>query len=88
MNCTNCDISIQPGSISQCDNDKNGKEFFDLSVANTQVAGTQNGLTFSYFKNITDATNNTAPITNYNRYETSSGAIFIRVSKVRLAIKL
>lgn len=88
LNCTNCDISMQPGSISQCDNDKNGKEFFDLSIANTQVAGTQNGLTFSYFKNITDAANNTAPITNYTRYETSSSAIFIRVSKSATCYKI
>lgn len=88
LNCVNCDIALQPGSILQCDNDKNGKEFFDLSVANMQVAGTQNGLTFSYFKNLADATGNTAPITNFTRYESASGAIFIRVAKSASCFKI
>jgi len=81
LNCTNCDIAVQPASLMQCDDDKNGREFFNLTNANTLVAGNQNGLTFSYFKTLNDATNNTSPIANSTVYETASAIIFIRVAR-------
>lgn len=88
LNCTNCDIVVQPVTLTQCDNDKNGRDFFNLTTANTLVAGTQNGLTFSYFKTLIDATNNAAPIFNSTNYETPSGVIFVRVSRNATCYKI
>lgn len=81
LNCASCNITVQPASLSQCDANRNGKEFFDLAVANPLVIGSQTGLSFGYFENITDAENNTNPIANFSAYESISKPIFIRVTK-------
>lgn len=89
MNCTpTCAFTLQPGSIVLCDANHNGKEFFNLTNANTIVAGAVTGLTFAYFTNLTDATNNTNPIATPTNFESYSSSIFIRVTKDPTCFKI
>jgi gliding motility-associated-like protein len=89
MNCTSsCNFTIESGNLELCDTNKDGKEFFDLTTINSQVTGNQTGLTFSYFTNQTEASNNTNEIKNYTNYESASATLFVRVSKNTSCFKI
>ena len=89
MNCSStCDFNIQTGTLKICDTNHDGKEFFNLNNVITQVIGTQTGLTLTYFTSLSDATNNTNPITNFLNYESTSIPIFVRVSKDATCFKI
>ncbi|MDI1256235.1 MAG: T9SS type B sorting domain-containing protein [Flavobacterium sp.] len=81
LNCNaDCTLPLLPGKLELCDSG-NGKATFNLHNAELQVAGNQNGLTYSFFKTLSDATANTALIPNAGAYESASDVIFIRVTK-------
>ncbi|MES2747045.1 MAG: T9SS type B sorting domain-containing protein [Bacteroidota bacterium] len=79
LNCTNCTIDLNTTSLTLCDANHNGKEFFNLTNANASIVTSTAGLTFSYFETLTDATNDTNPIVPFTNYESPSRPIFVRV---------
>ncbi|WP_155958912.1 T9SS type B sorting domain-containing protein [Flavobacterium limnosediminis] len=81
MNCTNdCNFTLLTGTLKLCDSNDDGKEFFNLTNIDSQLIGTQTGLTLSYFTSVSDATNNVNPITNFNNYESYTATLFARVA--------
>lgn len=89
LNCTaECDITLETTNLILCDTNKDGKEFFNLTDANVALTGTQTGLTFAYFTNITDVTANTNPIINFSSYESYTSTIFVRVIKDATCYKI
>ncbi|MEW5676116.1 T9SS type B sorting domain-containing protein [Flavobacterium enshiense] len=80
MNCTDtCNFILQSGILKLCDTNDDGKEFFNLTDVNPQLINTQNGLSVSYFTSLTNATNNTNPITTINNYESYTTTLYARV---------
>ncbi|MGQ7944837.1 T9SS type B sorting domain-containing protein [Flavobacterium sp. WC2509] len=75
-----CTLTLETANLTLCDDDKNGKEFFDLTNLNSLVAGSQTGITFSYFTNITDASTDKNPISNFKNYDSSSTIIFVKAA--------
>ncbi|MBC7640852.1 MAG: hypothetical protein H7174_00710, partial [Flavobacterium sp.] len=70
LNCDpTCTTTVQTGILYQCDTNQNGKEIFNLSNLDSQVAGTQAGLTFAYFNNLADATANANPIVAFQTFD-------------------
>ncbi|WP_264521955.1 T9SS type B sorting domain-containing protein [Flavobacterium sp. N1994] len=80
LNCANCAINVQTASLTLCDTNHDGKEFFNLSNANVLVTTPQAGLTFSYYESLANATADTNPITTFLNYDSYSTTIFIRVT--------
>lgn len=80
LNCTNCPLTLQTATLTLCDTDQNGREFFNLSNVNTLITPPQPGLTFSYYNSLMNATNDTNPITAFTNYESPSGTLYIRVT--------
>lgn len=81
LNCTNCPVNVQTTSLSLCDTNKDGKEFFNLTNTNNLIITPNTGLTFSYFTNLTDATNDTNPIVAFTNYESYSATLFVRITQ-------
>lgn len=82
QNCTpTCNFDVQPATLKACDTNHDGKEFFNLINADTQIIGTQTGLTLSYFTTLADATNNTNPIATPNNYQSYSSTLYARITK-------
>ena len=88
LNCTNCPINVQSTSLSSCDTNHDGKEFFNLSNAETSIVNPTTGLTFSYYTNLNDATANTNPIANFTNYESYSTTIFVRITQSATCYKI
>ncbi|WP_293893698.1 hypothetical protein [Flavobacterium sp.] len=80
LNCTNCNVNVQTASLLLCDANHDGREFFNLTNANTLITTPQAGLTFSYFNSLASATANTNPITTFANYDSTSATIFVRVT--------
>ena len=80
LNCNpNCSYSISPATLTLCDTNSDGKEFFNLTETESTIIGTQTGLTFSYYRTLLDATNDTNAITLTTNYESYTTTIFVRV---------
>lgn len=80
QNCApTCIFDVQPATIKACDSNHDGKEIFNLTDANTQIIGTQTGLTVSYFTTLADATTNTNPIATPNSYLSYSSTLYARI---------
>jgi gliding motility-associated-like protein len=89
LNCTpNCNFTLQTGALKACDNNADGKEFFNLPLVNSQIIGTQTGLTLSYFTNYNDAFGNTNPIVNFTNYESYTGTIYARIIQDATCFKI
>lgn len=88
LNCVACDIPLQTASLLLCDTNHNGREFFNLSNAETLITPTATGLTFSYFNTLLEATNNSNPIGNFANYESSTVPIFVRVMQSATCFKI
>lgn len=89
LNCIpGCDIPLQTGVLKACDGNGDGKEFFNLPLVDSQIIGTQTGLTLSYFTNYNDAFNNTNPITTFTNYESYSGTVYTRITKDATCFKI
>jgi gliding motility-associated-like protein len=81
LNCDpKCTLKLEPSSLSLCDDDKNGKETFNLTDLEPLVAANQNGITFTYYTKLDDATTNKNPITNFINYESFSTTLFVRAT--------
>lgn len=80
LNCTNCNLNVQTASLFKCDTNNDYKEIFDLTQAQSLIVSNQTGLTFSYFTNLTDATNNTNPINTPANHESFSVNVFVRIT--------
>lgn len=87
LNCANCPISPQTTSLTLCDPNHDGKEFFNLTSANAAIV-TGAGLAFTYFETLTDATNNTNPIVPFTNYESTSRTIFVRITQSPTCYKI
>ncbi len=88
LNCTNCPVNPQTASLISCDSNNDGKEFFNLTNAEPQIINPNTGLTFSYFTNLNDATNNTNPIATPANYESYSSTIFVRITQDATCYKI
>ena len=89
LNCNpNCNFVLQTGVLKSCDTNGNGKEFFDLTLVNSQIIGTQSGLTITYFTNYNDAFNNSNAIVNFINYESYSGTLYARITKDATCFKI
>lgn len=89
MNCTpDCDFTLQTGLLKLCDTNGDGKEFFDLTIVDSQLIGAQPGLTISYYTTLTNATNNTNPIINFTNHESYSTTIYARITKDATCFKI
>uniref|UniRef100_UPI002610B204 hypothetical protein n=1 Tax=Flavobacterium sp. TaxID=239 RepID=UPI002610B204 len=89
QNCRlDCDFTLRTAELKECDTDHNGKEFFNLANADTQIIGTQTGLTISYFSSLNDAANNTNPILTFLNYESFTSTVFARVEKDATCFKI
>ena len=82
----NITISINPvanpvSDIDECDDDGDGVVTFNFTNEQTQVLGTQNpaNFTVSYHSSLTDAQNNTTPLTVPYQNTNLSEEIFIRI---------
>lgn len=81
LNCDpKCDLKLQPASLNLCDDDKNGKEIFDLTQLEPLVAGGQTGITFAYFTKLQDAETDKNPISDIKKYDSFSTTIFIKAT--------
>lgn len=81
LNCDpKCILTLEPASLTLCDDDKNGKEAFDLSLLDPLVAGKQTGITYSYFTKIEDATADKNPIVDFKNYDSYSTTLFVRAT--------
>ena len=89
MNCTpDCNFTLQTGILKLCDGNGDGKEFFDLTNIDSQLIGTQPGLTISYFTTLTNATNDTNPIVSFTNHESYSTTLYARVTKDATCFKI
>lgn len=71
-----------PIPLKQCDDNNDGFSAFNLTEANEFVVTSTTGLSFSYFETLTEAENNTNPISNFTTYTNqtvSTDQVFIRV---------
>jgi gliding motility-associated-like protein len=80
LNCSNCDLTLQHTELLSCDDNRDGKEFFNLTNANNQIVNPQAGLVFTYYTTLSDATNNTNPIAAFTNFESASRVVFVRVT--------
>ena len=67
-----------PEDILGCDNNDDGIADYDLTVNETLLANGQEGLTFSYYLDQTDADTSTNAITNITNYASSATTIYVR----------
>lgn len=82
LNCNpDCDYNINPVTLTLCDTNSDGKEFFNLSDTESTIIGSQTGLSFQYYPTLTDATNDTNAISFITNYESYTTTIFVRVIK-------
>lgn len=89
LNCTpDCDIPLQTGTLKACDNNHDGKEFFNLPLVDSQIIGTQTGLTLSYFSTYNNAFADTNAITNFANYESYTGTLYARITKNATCFKI
>ncbi|MES2239934.1 MAG: T9SS type B sorting domain-containing protein [Bacteroidota bacterium] len=81
LNCDpKCTLTLKTASLSLCDDDKNGKEIFDLTNLDSLVAENQTGITFSYFTTLYDASFDKNPILDFTKYDTYSATVFVRAT--------
>jgi gliding motility-associated-like protein len=88
LNCTNCPVTVQTTDLTLCDTNKDGKEFFNLTTAEASIVTPTTGLTFSYFTNLNDATNDTNPIAAPTNYESYSTSVFVRITQSPTCYKI
>jgi len=72
-----------PITLKQCDDDNDGFSAFNLTEAENLIVTNTTGLTIAYFETLTDAQNNTNPITNETAYTNqivSSDLVYVRIT--------
>jgi len=88
LNCTDCLLNVQTAKLSLCDTNKDGREFFNLSNLDPLIISPIANLTFTYFTNLNDATNNINPIANFLNYESFSTTLFVRITQSTTCYKI
>ncbi|WP_320815118.1 T9SS type B sorting domain-containing protein [Flavobacterium sp.] len=89
LNCSpDCSYNLAPATLTLCDTNSDGKEFFNLIDAESTIIGSQAGLTFIYYRTLTDATNNTNAIALPTNHESYTTTIFVRVIKDATCYKI
>lgn len=89
LNCDpSCALAVSPATLYACDIGNNSQEFFNLEAANSQLFGTQTGVSVSFFETIIDATANTNAIATPNAFESFSRTIFARLKKADGCFKI
>ena len=89
LNCSsNCVINVTTAKLVQCDSNHDGSENFDLSNLNSLVVASTTGLSFSYYKNYTDAEMSSNAISNFTSYPSTSTSIFVRMNKDATCYKI
>lgn len=82
LNCDpKCTLALNTANLSLCDDDKNGKETFDLTNLEPLVTGTQTGITFSYYNTLSDATAAINPILDFKKHESFSTTLYVRAKE-------
>lgn len=81
LNCDpKCTLKLTPASLSLCDDDKNGKEIFNLTNLEPLVTVNQTGVKFSYFTKLDEAMTDKNAITNFINYDSYSSTLFVRAT--------
>ena len=89
LNCNpDCNFTLQTGVLKSCDTNGDGKELFNLELVNSQLIGTQPGLTITYFADYNNAFNNTNAILTFLNYQSYSGTLFARITKDATCFKI
>lgn len=89
LNCSSsCNIPVTTAKLSKCDAGQDGMENFNLTDFDNKVVTSTSGLSFTYFKNYTDAFNNGSNISNFTSYPSGTGTIYIRVSRDAACYKI
>lgn len=88
LNCIDCPLDIQTAKLSLCDTNNDGKEFFNLTNLDPLIISPNTNLTFTYFTNLNDVTNNINPIVNFLNYESFSTTLFVRITQSTTCYKI
>ncbi|WP_162126185.1 T9SS type B sorting domain-containing protein [Flavobacterium phycosphaerae] len=80
LNCVSCNLDLQSTSLTACDTNHDGKEFFNLSSVESIITTPQPGLVFSYYTTLANATNDTNAIATFANYESPTTTIFVRAT--------
>lgn len=88
LNCGNCNLDLSSTSLSECDPNHDGKAIFNLVEANPDLVASQSGLSFSYFATYEAAVANNGAITNAGSYESTSKAVYVRVTQSANCFKI
>lgn len=82
LNCSSsCNIPVNTAKLSKCDTDGNGVEDFNLTDFDSKVVTSTAGLSFTYFKNYNDALSNSNSISNFTKYPSGTGNVYVRISR-------
>ncbi|MBN9337259.1 MAG: hypothetical protein J0I88_05345, partial [Chryseobacterium sp.] len=82
LNCSSsCNIPVNTAKLSKCDTDGNGVEDFNLTDFDSKVVTSTTGLSFTYFKNYNDALSNSNSISNFTKYPSGTGNVYVRISR-------
>lgn len=82
LNCASpCDFNVTPASLNKCDLNDDGKDIFNLEVANSQLTNDLTGITITYHLNYNDAFANSNPIATPLAYESFNNYIYARLTK-------
>lgn len=89
LNCSStCDINLQTAKLSVCDVNYDGSEDFNLTDLEPKLVPSTTGYSFSYFKTYNDAVANINSISNYQKYNSTTSTIYVRVSKNSTCFKV
>jgi gliding motility-associated-like protein len=88
LNCVNCDINLLPTSLTLCDTNHDGKEFFNLSTVEAVITTPQPGLVFSYHTTLANATSGANPIVTFANYESGTATIYVRATLTPTCYKI
>ncbi|RAR47310.1 T9SS type B sorting domain-containing protein [Flavobacterium lacus] len=89
LNCNaTCDFTVTPATLTSCDGNNDGKDFFNLELANSQLTSDSTGITFTYHSNYNGAFANTNPIATPTAYESYTAFIFVRLTKDATCFKI
>jgi len=78
-------------NLKQCDDDVDGFSIFNLEEAISKITTNASNETIVFFKTITDAQNNTNPISNATTYTNaivSNDAVYVRVSNANACFRI
>ncbi|WP_333854495.1 T9SS type B sorting domain-containing protein [Epilithonimonas sp.] len=82
LNCSSsCNIPVVTAKLNKCDIGQDGIENFNLTDLDSEIVNSTSGLSFTYFKNYSDAFNNSNAISGFTNYSSGTTTIYVRVSR-------